>query len=105
MLIQFARPTKSIGELKMNHYRLFEITPEGESFETGHAVTTDNIDSEDLLPLLKGMKLLPKKYSPQRLSADFDKGTWTISIKDVPGERKGFMPVFMLVGPWNELGA
>ena len=88
----------------MNCYRVFEITPEGESFETGQAVTTEHIELEDLLPLLKGMKLLPKKFSPKRVSADFDRGTWTVSIRDIPGERKGVTPILMLVGPWDELG-
>ncbi len=83
----------------MKCYRVFEITPEGESFETGQSITTENIESKDLLHLLKGMKVLPKKFSPKKVSADFDRGTWTVSIRDIPGERKGFTPILMLVGP------
>lgn len=84
---------------KMNCYRILEITPEGEFFKTGQTVTTEHIESDDLLPLLKGMKLLHKKLSTKRVSADFDRGSWMISVRDIPGQRKGFMPVLLLVGP------
>lgn len=74
-----------------------EITPEDEAFDTGRIFTANEITADDLLPLLKHLTILPKKLPAQRVSCDFDRGTWTVSVRDVAGERKGLLPILKLV--------
>lgn len=83
-------------------FHVVEITPEGEAFDTGRIVTSDEIAADDLLPLLKHLTILPKRLPAQRISCDFDRGTWTVSVRDVAGEREGLLPVLKLV-PSNML--
>lgn len=80
-------------------FHVVEITPEGETFDTGRIITSDEIAVDDLLPLLKHLTILPKRLPAQRVSCDFDRGTWTVSVRDVAGERKGLLPVLKLVPP------
>ena len=78
-------------------FHVVEITPEGEAFDTGRIITTSEIDADDLLPLLKHLTILPKRLPAQRVSCDLNQGTWTVSVRDVAGEREGFLPVLKLV--------
>lgn len=95
-----AEHDEAVDVLLLPTYRVFEITSESEEseMERVHVTSTD----EDLISVLKHMKLLPRRLSESRISEDFDRGTWTIYVKDVPGECKGFRPFLKLVGPWNE---
>jgi hypothetical protein len=87
----------------MNRYSIFEIAPDGESHETGQSVTADRLEPDNVVSLIRSMELLPERIS-KRLSVDFDRGTWIISVRHARGERTDFRPVLMLVGPWAEAG-
>lgn len=74
-------------------YVVVDVTPEGEEFITKKTVTL----VDDLMSTLVDMKLLSKKLSRSRVLVEDNGETWTISIRDVPGERSGYLPVLKLV--------
>jgi len=87
-------------------YKLVEVTPEGEEHGQDTYLTgAFEPSGEGLVGLLKHLNLLPEELPDDRVQIDHDHGTWTVSVRGLPGEPGGWVPVWKLVGPWRELGA